>query len=382
MRREAAVAVVVASLMAPLAACSDDDDTPGMPRSVSPRAAMEDPVPVQRLLDVDPASLPVLQTKLPRRVPAEDAVLPSVLDDPPGRARMTYHPPEQFFAGPRGWASEDIMFYGRDGRWSRLRMADLGLPESAWFADTYGAGNLSPDGRWWAGSSRLGVILLDLSSGRWRILEVDGEMTQSGALWIPGEDAFIVMTYVGATDSGIRVSVPDGTLTRMPFVPFQVGIEPDGTPISLQNDGDGGARLIEWKDGQLVERFAVPRTAGPGRGKTPFAVLSTAGRFATTASQISDNYNSNTVTVVGSDAGEVQAVLRYQQRRASVEAYPGWLDEDTFLLKTRSHLLAWRPDDQQMYRVMDVPRTPQHHYWTVDVLPSSAVGVTVTSPDG
>jgi hypothetical protein len=371
MRREAAVAVLVASL---LVSSSNDEGSaesrlPGADsQSTSRPESPADVVPLQRLLDVDPATLPALRTHLPRRVPAEDAVLASVLDDPPGRAVVAYHPPEGYFLGPEGWASEDIMFCGRDGRWRRLRMEDLGLPESASFRDTYGAGSLSPDGRWWVGSFGLGDILLDLSSGEWRVIELAGEMTQAALTWIPGERAFLAMSYTGRRDLPVKVSVPGGEVTRSPFQSYQVGIEPDGTATSLQNVGGGEARLIEWKGSRQLERFVAP-LAGPGRRRGPFGVLATNGRFAQIASRASDNYNKSTITVVDSDTGEIQAKLRYGQRTASVEGYPGWLDDDTLVLQTRSHLLAWRPDEQQMYRVMDIPEGSEDHYWNVNVVP-------------
>jgi hypothetical protein len=323
-------------------------------------------VPVQRLLDVDPATLPVLRTQLPRRVPDADADLPSVLDDPPGRAVLTYHPPETWFAGPTGWATEDILFYGHDGKWRRLRMEDLGLPDSASFMDTYGAGTLSPDGKWWIAPSRLGVILLDLSTAESRVLELDGTMSQAELEWIPGEPAFIAMTYVGRRDFGFKVSVPDGKTTRTPFLPHQVGYEPDGTAISMQKLPEGEARVVEWVGPRAVERFVAPIPAS-GRGRRLFGVLATTGRFLTSASGPSDNYNKNTLTVSNSETGELQAVLQLRTRRVPVEAYLGWLDQETFLLRTRTHLLAWRPDEQQIYRVMDVPEGPKDLYWTVAV---------------
>ena len=111
---------------------------------------------VQRLLDTGHARLPRLprlRSRLPRAVPDRVDDLPSLLTDPPGRAVLTFHPPEGF-DDPAGWASETLLFYGSDRRWRSLRMGELGLPAQAWpGADTYGAGSLSPDGRWWAGRS-------------------------------------------------------------------------------------------------------------------------------------------------------------------------------------------------------------------------------------
>lgn len=361
MRRQVAIAVV---LLAPLLASCSGDDEPGRPTSSDKPPA--EAITVQRLLDVDPATFPILRTQLPRKLPKSDADLPSILDDPPGRAALTYHPPETWFEGPTGWTTEDILFYGDDGHWRLLRMEDLGLPDSAWFADTYGSGTLSPDGRWWIAPSQLGVILLDLSTAESKVLALPGNETQGELEWIPGEAAFVAMTYRGRKDFGFEVSVRDGKATRTPFLPHHVGYEPDGTPLSMQNVGGGKARLVEWSGRRRVERFVAP-TPGPGRGRGPFGVIATTGRVANTASWLADSYNRNTVTVVDSETGTVQAVLEHRQRTSSVEVYLGWLDPETFLLKTRTHVLAWRPDEQRMYRVMNVPEGPKDLYWTVSV---------------
>jgi hypothetical protein len=360
MRRQVAIAAV---LLAPLLASCSGDDEPGRPTSDKPPA---EAITVQRLLDVDPATFPVLRTRLPWTVPDEDAELPSVLDDPPGRALLTYHPPETWFTDPSGWATEDIYFYGDDDEWRILRMEDLGLPDSAWFADTYGPGTLSPDGRWWIAPSGLGVILLDLSTAESKVLALPGNKTQAELEWIPGQAAFVAMTYRGRKDFGFEVSVPGGKATRVPFLPHQVGYEPDGTAISMQSLGGGQVRVLEWSGGRRVERFVAP-IPSPGRGRGVFGVLATHGRLLTSASATRDNYNKNTLTVSDSETGEVQAVLRYRQRRVPVEAYLGWLDPNTFLLQTRIHVLAWRPIDQKIYRVMEIPEAMEDLYWTLDV---------------
>lgn len=361
MRTQAVVAVLVVSLAA---SCSGDEEPRRQQSSTGPLA---DVVPVERLLDVDPATLPVLRTHLPRGVPREGADLPSVLEDPPGRAFATYHPPETWFEGPEGWATEDILFYGEDGDWRRLRMEDLGLPDSAWFADTYGPGTLSPDGRWWIAPSGLGVILLDLSTAEWKVLELDGTMSQGELEWVPGEAAFIAMTYSGPRDQAFEVSVPDGRTAPIPFLPHQVGYEPDGTPVSMQNVGAGQSRLVEWAGRRRIERVVVPMRL-PGRGSGPVGVQATAGQLAITVSRQADNHNRNVITVIDSHTGEIRARLGHRQRRVPIEAYPGWLDSDTLLLKTRTHVLAWRPDEQQLYRVMEVPEGPEDLYWTVDLI--------------
>jgi hypothetical protein len=57
--------------------------------------------------------------------------MPSLLDDPPGRAVLSYRPIE-YEHDPQGWAGETIYLWGVDGRWRRLSMLDLGLPDEGW----------------------------------------------------------------------------------------------------------------------------------------------------------------------------------------------------------------------------------------------------------
>ncbi|AIY16297.1 hypothetical protein GUY44_21490 [Pimelobacter simplex] len=111
--------------------------------------------------------------RLPRQMPEDLQELPDLLDDLPGKAIATVYGeiddlngrvPPRTYATP--WARETVYFYGDDGRWRVLHLEDLGLPAAGWQgSDSYGAGALSPDGRWWATKSLRGSVVLDLATG-------------------------------------------------------------------------------------------------------------------------------------------------------------------------------------------------------------------------
>jgi hypothetical protein len=92
---------------------------------------------------------------------------PSLLEDPPGQALVASYVPR---ADAPGFSMEAIDFYGLDGRWVRLSLGDLDLPRAGWYGgDTYGAGALSPDGRWWAGPMQGGFYVVDMRDGSVRV---------------------------------------------------------------------------------------------------------------------------------------------------------------------------------------------------------------------
>ena len=274
--------VLLASLLT-LSACFgdpvDERDVPARaPVATASSSGSAVEITVQRLLGSNPSSLPFISNDLPHHVPSADARLPSLLDDPPGRALMTYHHPEGA-ADATGWASEDVLFYGTDRRWRRLRMMDLGLPESTWpEGDTYGAGRLSPDGRWWAAGSTVGTVLVDMVSGRARVIELRG-LHRVPAKWLPDSRGFITTPFAPtAKPRTFRVSIPDGDITRVPHQYVDVGFARDGSPITLDRGARHKSVMVKWVGKERME--LGPVDALPLRGSTAGAAVHTAGRLA------------------------------------------------------------------------------------------------------
>jgi len=198
----AAVATGVLALALGLVACTDDE-----PRT---RSDALPPAPIPSLArlepggwDVDAARVDLIPdqpaqavTTLPRSFPSDDATLPDLRDDLPGRAVLAYHPRE-WFEGTSGWASERVFLLGVDRRWRSLELGDLGLSESAWpGSDTYGAGELSPDGRLWAGRTNDGAVLVDLGTGRSRQVAIPGSKYSAYAAWRADGSRLDIVQYL------------------------------------------------------------------------------------------------------------------------------------------------------------------------------------------
>lgn len=351
------------ALLLVLTGCSASGDPAATPApSVTPRP-VEAPVTVQTL-PADPASWPRLRTRLPRRVPTDGTSLPALLDDPPGRATMVFHPAERWPEPVEGWASETLLFHGRDGQWRRLRMDELGLPDASWTThDTYGSGSLSPDGRWWAGKSRAGVILLDLGTG-------DVDVVDLGTSWVASVEwrADSRSIVVGHGTRPMRteiVELPSRRRTVLPYDYWQAGFAPDGTQLSLRRAGRDRAELLEWAGDAPVRRAELELAGlGASRDRRPFGVDVTDGRFLTFVQR--PPWVTIDLAVVDSDSAEVEARLHLDRQDRQFFRDATWLDRETVLLEADPGLIAWRPHDGEFHRVTVVP-TPRDGYATLDV---------------
>lgn len=147
---------------------------------------------------------------VPRTVPEVNTPLPSLLDDLPGRAVVASYVPR----ATTDINGEAVEFYGVDGRWRRLVLGDLGLPPNEWNGvDTYGAGALSPNGRWWAGSMIDGMFVVDLREGStMTIPRVHGRGGMASFEWSPDSDELVLVLKGRST----RVSVPSMRQRRFP----------------------------------------------------------------------------------------------------------------------------------------------------------------------
>ena len=279
-----------------------------VPDPPSDRLALPKP---QRLLDSGIDRLPRLRTRFPSSVPARVDALPSLLSDPPGRALVSYHPRESF-DDPAGWASETLLFYGRDGRWRSLRMDELGLPAEAWPShDTYGAGSLSPDGRWWAGRSSAGVVLLDLSTGQQRLVDTGIDWI-SEIRWLSESHAYVVSNgRVGPGGRTHQVAVPDLEITELPYRLWQVGMGPDDRAYSLRRIRIGEAELVQHQGAEPVPhgRLVLPRL---GRDlQRLWSVAHTEGRFALHHQADALDFRRVELVVVDGTSLEVEARLAF-----------------------------------------------------------------------
>lgn len=315
-------------------------------------------------LPSDLDSLPRLRTALPRRVPADASSLPALLSDPPGRATAVYHPAEMWPAEPgEGWASETLLFHGVDGRWRRLRMDELGLTNASWpGADTYGAGSLSPDGRWWAGKSRAGVIVLDLGTGRVETIRMGSRWTAS-VEWRDDSRSLVV----GHGGNGRRaevVELPSRMRTVLPYEYWQADFARDGTAYSLRAADRGHAELISWRGDSPVSLGDV---ALPGLRSWEGGMIGpdvTDGRLLASVQRAP--YRVVDLVVVSTEDLRVEARLHLSPSQVLTYRAAEWLDPETVLLQSGPGLIAWRPADGTFFRVTRT-RTPRNGYESLDV---------------
>jgi hypothetical protein len=359
------IGVTSVALLSVLGACTGSSEETVVARRTLPTTTSSVAVTTPLNSDVvrtafdraDVAHLPWLApsaTEMPRTVPSPDAPLPSLLDYLPGRAVLVVNPRISTLGAPvRSWSKLRLEFFGVDGHWTRLSLGDLGLAGSLTYPDTYGAGELSADGRWWAGSTRSGVVALNLATGRiWTFPARWG----FGA-WIPGRHAFL--------SGDEMVTVPQGVVSRAPYSWSQVGYEPGGVPLSWQRGPDGEAVLVEW-DGGTRRRRAVVEGVVPPRAGQLWGVQATRGQFATTELRDSHAW----IGVFDSQTGEPRAFLNHAS--GSELSYRAWLNPRVLLIAQSPYFLAWMPSTGHLYRVTDA-RTLRRDYWDINFAAPSTV---------
>lgn len=283
----AELATLLAVAVAAAAGCSSGDPSGSRePReSTSPERGSAAPgsaagVSIVDLDVVRPGTLPVYRSpdlRLPSRIPGDGDALPSMLDDPPGRAVLAIRPNiTQVNVGVDDWSAIRILLHGADGEWRRLDLGELGLDDAATYQDTYGAGRLSPDGRWWMGPMQDALILVDLRTGEVRRQSVPVSGVAAAA-WILGTNSIAV--------NGVRIDLATGNVRRTPYRSAgEVGFEPDGTPLFVDASPDGETILYEWRGSKKEVRVLHPQIQPPPRrGPTMVsAPLSDSWRFPST----------------------------------------------------------------------------------------------------
>lgn len=353
--------LVAGAVVLVLAGCTGDERRP----AVAPEAGATPDVPavVVQTLPSDLASLPRLRTALPRSIPTDPASLPELMDDLAGRATAVYHPPERWPEPVVGWASETLLFHGVDGQWRRLRMDELGLTEASWpGADTYGAGSLSPDGRWWAGKSRTGVVLLDLGTGRLETIRMGTRWTAS-VEW-RDDSRSLVVGHGGNGQRAEVVELPSRRRTVLPYEYWQADFAPDGTAYSLKAADRGSAELISWRGDRPV---SLGDLSLPGLRSWEGGMIGpdvTDGRLLAFVQRAP--YRVVDLMVFSTDDLQVEARLHLSASQVLTYRAAEWLAPETVLLETGPGLIAWRPADGTFFLVTRTA-TPRKAYASLDV---------------
>lgn len=343
--------------------CTDTSESPAsVPSTPTPAAAAAAAAAVQEM-SRGAGSLPRLETRLPRRVPASADGLTRLVDDPPGRATVVYHPAEQWPEPVEGWASETLLFHGVDDRWRVLTMDELGLDDATWGShDTYGAGALSPDGRWWAGQQRTGVIVLDLRTGRVREIPMGTRWTAQVAWHADGRSLVVDHGRVQRTE---LLDPRTGARALMPATSWKASPMADGTAVSVRIR-DQEAEILEWRGSARVSLGTVEVPGlRPDRGRSDlYGPEVTTGRLLLGVQR--PPYRTLDLVVLDTESPWVAARLHLDRHARRAFRSDGWLDAETVLLEWGPGLLAWRPDDGTFWRVMRVD-TPSNGFASLDV---------------
>ncbi len=316
-----------------------------------------DPV-VRTRIPADLAGAPWADVGLPARMPTGRESMPSLLDDPPSRAVMTYRPVESF-DDPHGWGSETLYALGDDGRWRRLAMADLGLLEEWWPGpDMYGAGELSPDGRWLATHAGPNVLFLDLRTGEHRLIDLGADRSVRFVRWLPDSRTLQAFSNRASGTRGVATTHLvgiSGDARLSPYGRQAIAYEPDGTAVKFTR-----THLLRWTaEGGTPTQEPVPafwQVQGQSWTAHHGAELSVVPIFRE-AAEITD--------LLAVDGSSLEPVARLVNRRGgylgqgeSLGISYGWLDDETLLTSTSSWIVTWSPGEGRLRRVVRMPTTP------------------------
>ena len=148
---------------------------------------------------------------------------------------MTYRPVESI-DDPDGWVFRDAL---RAGPRRSLATASDGRPRTCveeWWPgpDTYGAGQLSPDGRRWATHAGPNVLLLDLRTGEHRLIDLGADRSVRFVRWLPDSRTLQAFSHRAPGTHGVSsthlVDV-SGKVRVSPYGRQAVAFEPDGTAV-------------------------------------------------------------------------------------------------------------------------------------------------------
>ena len=305
-------------------------------------------------LDRLPEAFRRVRSALPASYPPDDAVLPDLLTDPPGRARLAYHPRETF-DDRDGWSDERVFFFGVDGTWRSLELVDLGLPESDHpGVDTYGAGELSPDGTRWAAKTNAGVVVVDLSTGLARVVELPGRAT-SYLDWRPDGRRLDVARYGGRPRYRTWTVDPvSGRATQASYSLPLDGYAVDGAVVTYDKRGTDVVRTVHR--GRQSVSSVVP---------IPWELVRLGGLVGGTRTLVGLR---RSVIVV--DTASSQPLARVRLGYSGGFGFPrGWLDDDTlYFYSAAVGLLTWDVETGDFRLLTSVrPADREDSWWTTAV---------------
>lgn len=340
--RHAKWRLVLACLVLAVCGCEAGDDQ-GTPRSQSDRADTVAPDRSAEAVTRLPSKLtgPAQPIEgIAAQFPQQLALLPELEPRSTTAAVLTYRPRESPRDG-NGWSSETIAVW--DGKWSKISLGALGLPEELWpGADPMGVGALSDSGTRLAFSLSDGLVVLDLRTLEWvRLLEGEGRF--GTVRWFPGEERLVADPWQGRDQ---EVNTRTGA-TRPARIPARaIGFNAEGQTTTVRHrDGEATIQV----DGRTIAR--VPKSSFQ-RGNR-FASWSTSDKTAYTNTRtVGGRY---ALRVVTTDTQHPTSTLRWTRRTGTFVIVHGWWDDQRLLVSLDGSVATWTPDTGELTRIAALP---------------------------
>jgi hypothetical protein len=289
------------------------------------------------------STLPWLDTGLPHILPSDIAAAPRLSQDPIDHALALI-----------GGAGATVGVVGEDGRLRRLDGVAL---EPTRYPDGYGDspvkhGSLTADGRLAAFPQPDAVVVVDLASGNARRFDVPG--TNARVSWRPDQRQILVGRDGGPSSV---LDTTDGSVEAVPYDAFNAAYAPDGSVVEISETPTGPAvsDLVHWRSSGSATR--LPLSVWIGSESSPSAT----GRqllMAGSGDQIvrtATRYDVGWI-VLDIESGQPIAMLGGGNIPYSdwVFGLIGWVDDDTAIVQSSDHLLAWTPETGVIERVSEV----------------------------
>lgn len=226
------------------------------------RPAPLDSTLVQDLLpDSAAEALPHLPSRMPRSASFPPARSTPLLDDLPGRAVVVMSESDSTvdrYYAYRDFEDVEVYFLGVDRRWRSLNLGDLGIDPGDFTSDV--VLRLSPDGRYCLFRTFTRAAVLDLTTGRLRLIKPERPQIERPE-WLPN-GTFVLGSWT-ATDPRARWALVDPRSGRQrvwdgPRLDL-LSFKTDGTPVRIDRGPRKTRRLVELgEDGEPARSTAIP----------------------------------------------------------------------------------------------------------------------------
>lgn len=241
-------------------------------------------------------------------------------------------------------------FYGADGRWRSLNLAELGIAETDFAGGDTGVGYVSPTGRYWTFRTLTRAAILDLKTGHLTLTD-PGDSWRMRPEW--GPDGMVMARRVG--EGWILVDPKSGRTQPYPDRPRgdrSISFTPEGAPVDVLRAGKPSTkRLVEFANGSPVNPLRIPFRL-PGRASAELTDERIALGNSSNHRWVTPAREMGTYQIVVTDRqANPEAVLPLGRRDSTSVSLLGWADADTLLLRVDQQVLAWRPDEQKLSKI-------------------------------